>query len=510
MLTTSLKAEVVFALAALVISSCVTVRSRSILKGGLCLYGLFVLWAVLTYVFVPGLMVVLKVDDGLITGVFSEATDALPVVLLSWIPAFIAAALVHLVHAASTRTLNASGLWASGNRLVRLARRLHLLPPGTSAHSETRAVYPKWVGVVLGFLLTGSAHFLSGRRRAGIAWYLSRLALGYVTLCLIVLRLIVLPGHRGLWGIGLACLLGLVLWITMLKQSYRPVRRIGVLGWFAVLAVGMSLDATERWVTRFAVEPFSITSGSMQPTLKGIHAREIPGGQTAHAGVVARLVRGERYVRWVAKTSGAFGGPHYPGGNLWAWREYWVGRDMRYLPPDIKTRFRQGQHIARGDLVWSGMVVAGDKIMAEKVSYLFRSPRRGELAVFKTGSLPRWGEDRCVVFRVAGLPGERVRIEPPWLIVNSQRVTDPPIFATIAAKEQGYAGFLSPHDRDKDANSPSEEIVLGDGEYFVLGDDTRTANDSRYRGPVTRNAFVGRVTRIYWPLDRIYALDGKW
>jgi signal peptidase I len=130
--------------------------------------------------------------------------------------------------------------------------------------------------------------------------------------------------------------------------------------------------------------------------------------------------------------------------------------------------------------------------------------------VFKTEGLPEWGEDRCVVFRVAGLPGERVRIEPPWLIVNGERVTDPPIFATIAAKEQGYAGFLSPRERDKDPNRPSKEIVLGDDEYFVLGDNTRDANDSRYQGPVTGDAIVGRVTRIYWPFGRIHALDGKW
>jgi len=504
MLVTSLKAQVVFVLAALVLSSLVTVRSRSILKGGLCLYGLFVLGAVLTCILVPGLMAVLKMDDGLITGVFPEAADALPVVLLSWIPAFIAAALVDLVHAASTRTLSTSSLWALGNWLLRLARYLHLLPGDASAHSGTRAVYRKWVGVVLGFLLTGSAHFLSGRRRAGIAWYLVRLALGYVALFLVVL-----PGYWAPWSMGFASLLGLVLWITMLKQSYRPVRRIGVLGWLAVLAIGMSLDATEKWVTHFAVEPFSITSGSMQPTLKGIHAREIPDGQTAHGGVVARLVRGERYVRWVAKTSGPFQGPFYRADPLSRY-EYWAGKDVRYLPRDIKTRFHQGLPVMRGDLVWSGMVVAGDKIVAEKISYLFRAPRRGELAVFKTGGLPRWGEDRCVVFRVAGLPGERVRIEPPWLIVNGERVTDPPIFATIAAKEQGYAGFLSPRERDRDANSPSEEIVLGDDEYFVLGDNTRDANDSRYRGPITRNAIVGRVTRIYWPLDRIRALDGKW
>ncbi len=504
MLEESLVSQSLFLLAALIASVLLTVRTRSILMGGLCLYGLFVLQIVLFSIIIPALLVILQFNDYEVNAAFPEETGIVPVVLLYWIPAFLFAALVRLIHAAFTKALDTPRLWASYQWIVRLTRRLRLLPGDVSTNPGKHMTYPKWTGVILGFLLAGSAHFLSGRRRTGVAWYLSLVATECLAVCLIAI-----PGSITYLAAVAIMLVAFILWLVMLKQSYRPAMRIGVLGWLLVLATGMSLRATERWATRLVVHPFRMTTGSMRPTLEGIHAREIPGGQTRHGSIVGRFAWGERYVRWLAENSGAFNGPHYPRNGSSPWREYWVGSDVRYLPSDIKARFSQGQRVTRGDLVWSGMVVAGDRFVVEKLSYLFRGPRRGEIVALRTGGLPKWYEDSYIAFRVAGLPGERVRIEPPWLVVNGERVTDPPIFSTIAAKERGYAGFSWPRLDETDANSPSEEVALGDDEYFLLGDNTPNAYDSRYCGTIPRKNIVGRVTRIYWPLDRINALEGR-
>jgi hypothetical protein len=54
-------------------------------------------------------------------------------------------------------------------------------------------------------------------------------------------------------------------------------------------------------------------------------------------------------------------------------------------------------------------------------------------------------------------------------------------------------------------------MVLGAGEYFVLGDNSPVAGDSRYwrvaaaghaRGALPAENIVGRVSAIYWPPSR--------
>lgn len=49
----------------------------------------------------------------------------------------------------------------------------------------------------------------------------------------------------------------------------------------------------------------------------------------------------------------------------------------------------------------------------------------------------------------------------------------------------------------------SDRWRLGEDEYFVLGDNSANSRDSRQLGPIARDAFVGRVIGVAWPLSRI-------
>jgi hypothetical protein len=90
----------------------------------------------------------------------------------------------------------------------------------------------KGVGVVLGILLPGSAHFLCGDRKAAVRW-----------LAVLFSRAGGDRSDAGAPGIGRilrACVwvsFGLPLIWLMLCQSYRPVPRIGFVGWVKVLVL---------------------------------------------------------------------------------------------------------------------------------------------------------------------------------------------------------------------------------------------------------------------------------
>jgi len=101
--TISLIAQVLFLVAALVISARATLRTGSILRGGLYLYGLTVFGVVLFSIILPGLLASHGVDRHEVVEAFPEAIGVLPVIFLSWIPSFAFAGLVGALRAGSTK-----------------------------------------------------------------------------------------------------------------------------------------------------------------------------------------------------------------------------------------------------------------------------------------------------------------------------------------------------------------------------------------------------------------------
>ena len=155
----------------------------------------------------------------------------------------------------------------------------------------------------------------------------------------------------------------------------------------------------------------------------------------------------------------------------------------------------------------NGRTQIADRFFVDKLSYKLRAPRRGEIVIFRTDEIPDMPESllgKYFVKRIVGLPGERVSIQPPYLYINGQRVSDPPIFETIQLAQNGYSGYVLPKvPRPDYLGSETNSVQLGEDEYFVLGDNSRSSLDSRYWGPVRGHSIIGQVTRIYWPLDRM-------
>jgi signal peptidase I len=126
----------------------------------------------------------------------------------------------------------------------------------------------------------------------------------------------------------------------------------------------------------------------------------------------------------------------------------------------------------------------GDRIVAEKLSYLLGEPDRGDLVVFESGA-PGWeggpGE-RYYVKRVLAIAGDDVSCcdKKGRNLVNG------------SPRTEQYA--------DRDAN---RKVTVPAGHLFVVGDNRGDSYDSRFRGPVPTDKVVGRVTLRVWPWDRI-------
>ena len=90
-------------------------------------------------------------------------------------------------------------------------------------------------------------------------------------------------------------------------------------------------------------------------------------------------------------------------------------------------------------------------------------------------------KDDELIKRVYGLPGERISIENNNIYINDKKIDD--VYA--------YG-----------ATSDYESIVLGDDEYFVLGDNRTVSLDSRVIGPVKKSQIKGTTRFIIYPFNR--------
>jgi len=151
-----------------------------------------------------------------------------------------------------------------------------------------------------------------------------------------------------------------------------------------------------------------------------------------------------------------------------------------------------------------GQTVNGDSIIVNRWSYRGRSPRRGDVIVFKTDAIAMAARERfrvpsndLYVKRVVGLPGERILIEPPSIFVNGNRVAEPKILENLFNQTNAPPG-LSMGALGVQGN----EVQLGPDEYYVVGDNVLNSLDSRYYGPIKSGHFVGKVLGVFWPIDR--------
>ena len=119
--------------------------------------------------------------------------------------------------------------------------------------------------------------------------------------------------------------------------------------------------------------------------------------------------------------------------------------------------------------------------------HAIHAPKRGEVIVFEFPDSNPNNPRKDFVKRVVGLPGETMRMFDGKVFVNEEVLNEP---------------YLSHKD-----HSNASKVTLGEGEYYVLGDNRTHSNDSRSWGAVPEANIRGKVWMVYWPAPGIQIIN---
>ena len=117
----------------------------------------------------------------------------------------------------------------------------------------------------------------------------------------------------------------------------------------------------------------------------------------------------------------------------------------------------------------------GQEILMNKVLYRLSMPKRGDVIVF----LPNGNQNsHYYVKRVVGLPGETIQIKDGSVYIDGVLLEEDDSFDKMA--EAGIA---------------ENELLLASDEFFVLGDNRNSSEDSRSGnvGAVKRDTIIGKA-----------------
>lgn len=288
-----------------------------------------------------------------------------------------------------------------------------------------------------------------------------------------------------------------------------PTPRFGFASeWFDIIVSALAVAFCFR---AYYYEPFQIPTGSMQPTLYGIHVEEAaqPGAwDTPPLSYLKWCVTGETYTDVRIKSPGVVS--HYLPSSKPGYAMLVVnGRDTYSIPdvvmPELLKRLPIGSRVHANQTVWRGIVKSGDFLFVNRWIWNFRHPRLGETIVFSTQELPGLPPNQHYIKRLCGRPGDTVEIKPDssYLWVNGEAALLPvrlEEIATHASPWEGGPKYPGYKPAAPTQNYQTQSLFnLGPKRYLALGDNSDNSLDSRYWGTVPAKNLLGPATFVHWP-----------
>jgi signal peptidase I len=338
---------------------------------------------------------------------------------------------------------------------------------------------------------------------------------------------------------------------AILARHTPPCRSPGMRELVETLVVAFGVAMAFR---AFFFQPFKIPTGSMQPTLYGIHSVAATAPEKG-PGLLDRmpfkpfkwLVTGAWYRDVVAEADGKVvvytDGMKSPGYVLLtvAGRKFKVPHDaydrgelqvpnpqpagMADNPNDSRRTMAAG-FVKKGQRLWAGTITSGDQVFVNRLAWNFTRPSRDDVVVFATSApelafgiegaralarrdssvvkipklplylvdtpIPGLAPGQHYIKRLVGLPGETVSVRHPHVYIDGVKVEGLPGMDRVAAMQPSAPGgtAYAGYHCTGDAGMPRIS-----GSYLHTPDQSLTLGDAFLpMGDNTKNSWDGR----YW------------
>ena len=135
---------------------------------------------------------------------------------------------------------------------------------------------------------------------------------------------------------------------------------------------------------------------------------------------------------------------------------------------------------------------SGQYLIVDQLSYHFNEPKRGDVIIF------RFPKDISKYFikRIIAVPGDTIIIDGDIVTIKNK---ENPKGVTL---KEPYVAAMQPNTRVREE--------LGEGEYYVMGDNRDASLDSRAWGILHEDKIVGRALIRLFPLTTISTLPGEY
>ncbi|MGO9149819.1 MAG: signal peptidase I [Acidimicrobiales bacterium] len=151
----------------------------------------------------------------------------------------------------------------------------------------------------------------------------------------------------------------------------------------------------------------------------------------------------------------------------------------------LRTFVVQAFYVPSGSMLPTLQI--GDRIVVIKLGY---TVHRGDIVVFKRPPKDVGTQDKDLVKRVIGMPGETISSRGNTVLINGRPLAEP------------WLPRLTGLCTEAAENIPLTKIAPG--HYFVMGDCRGDSADSRVWGTLPGSLVVGRVFVIVWRFGHPY------